>query len=449
MGLKNQIRQTLYFTLFGLRGYKIGETYHQFLHEYQQGIPTDLIKNRLIKLLYHAKCYVPYYAEIIQKMGDSFYQDPFSYLANFPILTKNILRNQFDRITSTNLPQRKWKLNTSGGSTGEPVCVVQDAEFQTTSRAISLLFSKIIGKELGEPEVYLWGSERDIQQGSQKWTAVLSNHITNTEFINAFRMSPSTLMKFAEVIRKNRLSLIVAYAESIYEAALFFEQNQIKVPPPKAIITSAGTLFPYMRQKIKQVFQCEVYNHYGSRETGAIACELPNQNGLWVAPWGNYLEIVDEALKPVIEETRGEILITCLSNFAMPLIRYQIGDVGTLKNPSGNHATQTLLSLDGRINQLFQLSDGTMINPGYFEFLLYFKKWIRKFQVIQKDYSTLIFRFVSNDNLPHEEDLEEIQQKTRAFMGLDCQVIFEFVDELPPSPSGKFLYMYSEISDKK
>lgn len=449
MGIKNYLRQTLYYTLFGLRGYKIRETYEQFLNQYQRGIPPDLIKNRLIALFHHARLNVPYYAEIIEKMGDSFYEEPFAYLSNFPILTKDILRNEFDRLTSTDLAHRKWKLNTSGGSTGEPVCIVQDAQFQTTSRAISLLFSRIIGKELGDPEVYLWGSEQDILRGSQKWTAVLLNRITNTEFINAFRMSPSTHMKFADFLRNKRPSIIVAYAESIYEAALFFEQHQIKVPPPQAIISSAGTLFPYMRQKIKEIFQCAVYNHYGSRETGAIACELPNQTGLWVAPWGNYLEVVDDTLKPVPEETRGEILITCLSNFAMPLIRYQIGDVGQLKSPSAHNPTQTLLSLDGRINQLFLLRDGTMVDPGYFEFLLYFKTWIRKFQVIQKDYSTLVFRFISLDNLPHQEDLEEIRQKAQVLMGSDCRITFEFVDELAPTPSGKFLYMFSEISDRK
>ncbi len=448
MGLKNSFRQTLYFTLFELRGYKIRETYHQFRSQYQQGIPPDLIKNRLIKLLHHAKLHVPYYSEIIEKLGDGFYQDPFAYLANFPILTKSILRNQFERLASTDLSQRKWTVNTSGGSTGEPVCVLQDAEFQTTSKAISLLFTKEIGKELGDPEIFLWGSERDILHGSQKWTAVLLNHITNTEFVNAFQMTPATLTHFAELIRKKKPSLIMAYAESIYEAALFFEKHQIPILPPKAIITSAGNLYPSMRKKINQVFQCEVYNHYGSRETGAIACELPDQVGLWIAPWGNYLEVVDDEFQPIMDETRGEILITCLSNYAMPLIRYQIGDIGSLKTPSAKNATQTLLSLDGRINQLFRLRDGTIIDPGYFEFLLYFKTWIRMFQVIQKDYSALVFRFISNDNLPHEEDLDEIRQKSRVLMGPDCQVTFEFVDELPPTPSGKFLYMYSEIANQ-
>lgn len=444
MGIGNRLRETLYFLLFALRGYPIGSTYQQFHSQYRKGIPPDLLKNRLIKLLDHARNHVPYYAAIIGKMGDGFHENPFAYLKNFPILTRDTLRNQFDRLTSDDVSHRKYKLNHSGGSTGEPVHFLQDSGFYTTSRAISLLYSKIIGIEPGEPKIFLWGSERDILQGTEKWTAALVTRLTNASFINAYRMSPSTLYAFSRLIHQKRPSLIMAYAESIYEAANFFEKNNLPVYPPRAIFTSAGTLFPAMREKIRQVFQCEVYNYYGSRECGAIACELPGMQGLWVAPWGNYLEVIDENGNALPPQSRGEILITSLSNYVMPLIRYRIGDIGAL-DETADHTSQILLTLSGRINQHFKLRDNTLIDPGFFEYLLYAKPWIRKFQVAQKDYSTLVFRFITTDTLRHEDDLAEIRQNTRALMGEDCQITFEFVDELPPTPSGKFLYMYSEV----
>jgi len=66
----------------------------------------------------------------------------------------------------------------------------------------------------------------------------------------------------------------------------------------RAVLTSAGTLYPFMREKIATVFGCEVYNLYGSREVSYIACELPGRQRLWRRPGGNFVEIVDEAGDP-------------------------------------------------------------------------------------------------------------------------------------------------------
>src|SRR5216110_1243617 len=124
------------------------------------------------------------------------------------------------------------------------------------------------------------------------------------------------MREFIETLNRLRPSLIVAYAQAIYELARFAERESIEVVPQRAAVTSAGTLYPFMRDKIAQVFGCKVFNLYGSREVSDIACELPGFNGLWVAPWGNFVEIVDEAGRPVPPGTEGNIVVTCLTNYA-------------------------------------------------------------------------------------------------------------------------------------
>jgi len=86
----------------------------------------------------------------------------------------------------------------------------------------------------------------------------------------------------------------------------------------------------FMREKVEEVFGCPVYNRYGSREVGDIAGECKYHQGLHVLPWGSYVEIVDEAGNLVEPGVEGRILVTCLTNYAMPLIRYDIGDRGAL-----------------------------------------------------------------------------------------------------------------------
>jgi phenylacetate-CoA ligase len=442
------LRKAAYFALVRLRGQALGTYYERFSREDQDGIPPDTSKRLLIQLLAHCKQSVPYYAEVMRDLGDSFYGDPEEYLKRFPILTKETIRRRFDELKSTDLARRKWYRNTSGGSTGEPAVFIQDWEYAARSGAVKLLFYKLVGREIGDLEVRLWGSERDIVHGSVGWRTRSVNMITNTIFMNAYRMTPRQMREFIAIFNARRPKLIEAYVDALYELANFSLHEGLEVTPQAAIMTSAGTLYPFMRATIEKVFQCRVFNRYGSREVGDIACERPGYEGLWVAPWGNYVEVVDDGGNRVPDGTEGEILVTSLTNFAMPLVRYRIGDRGALspvRDSDRGRYGQVLKGVLGRSDDIFKVRNGTLADPGYFTDLLYFKDWIRKYQVIQKSYSYIAFRIVRSESVYRQAELDEISAKTRLVMGDDCEVGFEFVDEIPASGSGKYRYTISEV----
>jgi phenylacetate-CoA ligase len=384
-------------------------------------------------------------------LGNSFYEDPEEYLQHYPILTKDIIRNRIDELKSNDLSKRRWFLNTSGGSTGEPVHFIQDWEFASKVGAIKLLFSSLIGREIGEMEVRLWGSERDITSGSQGLKAIFQNKLTNTFFLNAYDMSPEKLREVIDILNTEKPNLFVAYIESLYELARFSEREGVEVLPQRAVLSAGGTLYPHMRETMEKVFKCKVFNRYGTREVGDIACERPGLQGLWVAPWGNYIEIVDNEGNRVPKGTEGEILVTSLCNYAMPLIRYKIGDYGILSpmKPKDIRRTneQVLESVLGRLCDVFTTKKGVRIDPGYFFGLLYFRDWIKKYQVIQKGYYHVLYKIVQSDVGYMQTDLEEISSKTKLIMGDDCDVTFEFVDEIAASASGKYRYVMSEVTN--
>jgi phenylacetate-CoA ligase len=442
------LRKAAYFALVRLRGQALGTYYERFLREDQNGIPPDTTKRLLVQMLAHCKRSVPYYAEVMRDLGGSFYENPEQYLRRFPILTKGTIRSRFDELKSSDLPRRRWYYNTSGGSTGEPVRFIQDWDFVVQSGAIKLLYSKLAGREIGECEIRLWGSIRDIIQGSEGWKAALVNKLTNTIIFNAFRMTPEKMREFIAVFNAKRPKLILAYVQAIYELARFAEREGIEVVPQSAIMTSAGTLYSFMREKIQDVFQCRVFNRYGSREVGDVACERPGYEGLWVAPWGYYVEIVDSEGNRVPDGTEGELLVTSLTNFAMPLIRYRIGDLGVLSPMKGSDhgkSGQVLETVLGRTVDNFKTRNGVLGDGIYFMFLLYFRDWVSKYQVIQKDFSWVVFKIVKSGPGPQQAELDEIVAKTRLVMGSDCEVTFEFVDDIPASGSGKYRYTISEV----
>lgn len=444
-------RKWLYFGLVRARGQELGRYYRRFLREVEHGVPADTSPRLLIQLLEHSRQQVPYYAEVMRALGDSFYDDPMAYLERMPILTKDIIRTRFEDLKSGDLPQRRWFENTSGGSTGEPVRLIQDWDYAVQSGAIKLLFSKLVGKEIGEREVCLWGSERDIIRGSQEWQARFINKLTNVTFLNAYLMTPERMRESIAMLNRDRPKLIVAYAESLYELARFSEREGLAVAPQTAIISSAVTLYPVMRETIERVFGCRVFDRYGSREVGDIACERPGCDGFWVAPWGCYIEIVDGQGNRVPDGTEGEILVTLLSNRAMPLIRYSIGDMGALVPHDDQHSQgeQVLRSLLGKTEDVFRKSDGTLVESGYFEFMMYFRDWVRSFQVIQKSYSDIVFRIKKTDASYTPAELDEITAYTRLLMGDDCRVSFEFVDDIPATGSGKHRVAICEIESIK
>jgi phenylacetate-CoA ligase len=447
------LRQWLYFTLVGLRGQPLGSYYHRYLEEYQNGIAQDTTRQSLVQLFQHCAHAVPFYAAIIQKKGSAFLEDPFEYLEDFPILTREKLHHHFNELKSTDLAQRNWFTNSTGGSTGEPAQFILDGNHISQVGAVSLLFSKLVGKEPGEKEFKLWGSDRDIIRNQVSWRAKMVNQLTRTVVLNSALMTAARMREFIQILNDSRPKLIVTYAESIYEIARFAENETLTVRPQSAIITSAGKLYPFMRDKIQQVFQCRVYDRYGSREFGDMACELPctecenpTTAGLWVAPWGTYLEVVDSQGKRVSDGVEGEILVTSLTNHAMPLIRYKIGDRGVFSAQAHDrdHGGQVLKEVIGRTMDFFKTQDGALINPGFFMANLYFRDWIAQYQIVQKEYQAVTYRIVKYAE-PDKAEIAEIVAVTRKALGKSCDVSFDFVDEIPPSASGKYRFLISEI----
>ena len=182
-------------------------------------------------------------------MGDWYASDPESYLQQLPILTKDHIRGNLDQLTSADLSRCRWFFNTSGGSTGEP-------------------------------EVRLWGSERDIIRGCAGLRARAVNALTYTRYVNAFRMSPARMIEFAADLNSRPPKLLIGYAQAVYELARFLQREGIALVPQGAVITSATTLHPFMRNLVEEVFRCPVFDRYGSREVGDVACQCSVMAGL-------------------------------------------------------------------------------------------------------------------------------------------------------------------------
>ncbi|WP_210366122.1 phenylacetate--CoA ligase family protein [Bacillus sp. REN3] len=425
-----------------------------------QSFPIERIRKiqnyKLEKLILHSYRNVPYYSKIFDEFG--LVREGKVYLNRYkelPILEKSILKNSYDQLLSVDFNERKHFKNSSGGSTGEPVSFVQDKEYYEWMMAVKFLFNKWAGIEFGDSLLRLWGSERDLFVGQETVKTKVSRWLKNEDWINAFRMTNKDMNEFVEKINKMNPDHILAYVESVYELSKFIERSNKNVVSPDSIMTSAGTLFPHMRKTIERVFKTEVYNRYGSREVGDIASECNYHNGLHISSLTHYIEIVKQDGSIARDNEEGEIIITPLTNYSMPLLRYRIGDTGIISNRVCGCGINfpVLEKVTGRVTDRFIKSDGSVVVP---EFLIHvvgvvlYDNWIKKFQVIQKAYSSVQVKIVpaepmENIEIINKNQIDEIRKKIKVVMGEDCKVEFHFVSDIPPSNSGKYRYIISEV----
>ena len=427
--------------------------YYKKLKEHQWNTVEEnrnLQRIKLFKLIKYVSQNIPYYNRIIKEYDVQFSEDTiFDDIKKFPILTKDIIRNHFDKLYK--FRDNTYYRNTSGGSTGEPVIFYQDRDYFAWNTATKIFFDEWAGRKIGEPMMKLWGSLRDILEGGQGFKGYLRQQLSGVTTLSAYRMSAKNIYKYVQRINNIKPCLILAYTSSIDELARSIQEHHLSIYSPQAIMTTAGVLYPEVRARIERVFQAPVFNRYGSREVGDIACNCEKSTGLHLIPDIHYVEIVGDNGKEVKRGESGEIIVTLLTNYTMPLIRYKIGDRGILsdKDCKCGHGLPLLEKVVGRITGNFKNKLGDYISGGLFFSLFYFIENIKQFQIIQEaiDYISINLVLIDKTKLKDmDKDFKEINQTIWKVMGNETKIKYNIVYEIKPSPSGKFMYTFSRIN---
>ena len=250
-------------------------------------------------------------------------------LEKLPILTKDIIKEQWEEFKPANLSSMKYYNRATGGSTGTPMQYRISKHDRFLSGAILYRGWGYGGFELGDRMVMLAGSSLGIGTGSSLTTKI-HEIARNLRKLSSFDMGEREMREYArspQLIQAPRF--IRGYASSIYFFARWLEENQISVPSPEGVFTTAEKLFPHMRETIGDVFACDVYDNYGLNDGGISAYECPEHAGLHIDTERSIMEVVDgDGL--AVDSGEGQILATSLHNYAMPFIRYSTGDIGTL-----------------------------------------------------------------------------------------------------------------------
>jgi len=412
--------------------------------------PDEMIcieSQKLENLLSHAGESVPYYRRVFEETGVMV--DGACDLSRFrflPLLTKDVIRHEFENLISCNLERNRIDPNSTSGSSGSPLNFFTDLRSKCYRKGAVARNRKWIGVRRGDPVVHLWGSPIDSNKASAL-RGKLHGLVTRELYLSAYQLREADMHEYSRRVRQFRPKLLVGYPSILQEFAAFCVGNKIYFPSIRAIVCSAETLYAHQREAIESAYSVPVFNRYGCREVGDIAHEVPGVTGLVVNSDRIHLEVLNDDGRPCKPGEIGEIVVTDLDNFGMPLIRYRVGDRGAWSQQelrTEERPYPVLESVDGRTLDVVVTPDGNHIGGTYWTILLRQRPGIDMFQVLQRDPGGIEVRFVLRNDA-NQIDEHFFRKKIAELCGDDFEVVFREVDRIEPDSTGKFRIVVSEL----
>lgn len=366
-------------------------------------------------------------------------------LASFPMLTKADIQQHRDEIVADNMPAERMFLDCTGGSTGAPVSYYQTFDVHLSRTAATKRHNAWAGLHVGDKVASVWGAPRDLP--TNRWKSRLRNAlIDRTLFLDTACFTAEKLQGFDRQLKRFRPKVIVGYARSLAYVAKYIQQTSLQPYQPQSIITSAEVLDPASRALIEKVFGCPVFDRYGCREVGVLASECQAHQGLHMMAEGLYIEIAcgNRLARP---GEPGKVLVTDLLNFAMPLVRYEIGDMASYEigNCPCGRGLPRLKQVEGRVTDFIVGGDGRLVSGVFLATYVVAKRpSLGRVQIWQETPGRVVYRIASLDGQsPQVADLRFLTEATQTHVGADTHVEFESVPELQSEATGKTLFCRS------
>ncbi len=417
----------------------------QFLppHEVQ-----ELQFRRLRALLQHANDNCPFYRSRFAACGfNPLRLHDLDDLAIVPPLTKEDIRLHALDMRARNLPADRILDDKTGGSTGQPLHFFLDRARFFSRIAAAHRHDRWTGWDIGHKAAYLWGARRDIARKDSLAYRLRTGLLERTLVLDTSNISVKDLAGFRARLLRFRPVIYVAYANSIHLYAKYLVDAGIRsYHRPRAIITSAEFLDPERRQFIEKVFECRVFDRYGSRETGIIASECDRHAGLHHCAEALLLEVARQGLR-VQPGEQGRILVTDLLNVGMPFIRYDIGDVGepTQQACACGRGLPLLKMTGGRVTDFLVTTEGRVISGASLTiYLIANAPGVAQAQLVQQRSDEIIVKIVPAPDFG-ERTRDFFAREMPRFFGSKVRYELVCVEQIPAEASGKRRFSISSV----
>lgn len=416
---KLSLLRDIYLSLKGIYFYRFKFSKSQFWSNQEM----EIYQYKMIrKLLTESYANVPYYTDLFNKIKFNPIRDfnTLSDLSRIPVLSKKVAKENRDKLINPNYVNFSFPLRTSG-STGEPFEVHVTYDAWAVEQAMVWRHWSWGGYKLRDQMAI-------VRSYSPKLGEPLIKHdsIRNFTYYSPFHLNDEKLSIYLNDMIQRHTKVLRGYPSSIFTLAEFVNRTKTEIPELKMILTASEVLSDLERSFIENVFKTEVSNHYGLAEVCVMMGDCEKHQGLHNYDDYGYLELL-----PTGEGSQLSVVGTNLHNLAMPLIRYETGDLAELteKPCSCSRTFQTIKNISGRKDTCIKTPENYKIPTvnfyTMFEGMLKIKKW----QIIQREINTIEV-IVHSDEAP-ESFLPELEaalrQRIPTSMHINIKINKQFV----------------------
>lgn len=365
----------------------------------------------------------------------------------FPVVNKNIIRENIDgiRVPEDENPQQKkgvaYHIQKTSGSTGTPFSIAQD----TRKRNRRLAELKYFGEEVG------FNSHDELLQlriwtnwhSKGKWQSIKENIIPyDCTILDDARLKP-----MFEIIERESIKCIRAYANSYDLIARYALKNGCHPQTLRVMIAGSEALPDTTRSLVEQAFPgVPIISQYANEECGILGQEHLWEPGKYHLNRAGYImEVLKEDCdEPAADGELGRIVLTDLTNYATPVIRYDTGDLGVLMHDESG--VPYLDKLYGRKLDLLYSASGQPVYPMYFARVLKNFKNVLQWQFVQEGRKSYVLKL--NWSEPSDEAENQMVAEIKAILGEDAEIRVERVSDIPVLKSGKRRCVVNNYSNR-
>ena len=426
-------------------------THHKRLLKTQYD-PAEVIRQRQTErmrmIIEHAYKTCKFWKERFDSVGVK--PDDFRALEDLrklPLLTKTDLRTRLDDMVSSEFPDReKLTRHETSGSTGVPVVVYSNEESDQFKRGTVLRSDEWTGWKLGERKACIWGNP----QIRPDWKGKLRRLLLSRDYayLDTLKMDEPAMERFTDELLQAQPGMLFGHAHSLYLYAGYLKTKRPEVKiRPHGVLSTCMVLHDFERTLIEEVFQCKPTDRYGCEEVSLIASECEKHEGLHVNADCLYMELIDNDGNPCCVNQPGRIVITDLWNLAMPMIRYEVGDMSlwSEKQCSCGRTLPLLARIEGRVADYVITNRGEYVSGiSLTENFACMVQGITQLQIVQEDIDRFTFNIVKAPDFS-EKTLEQIDELVKKRFGEQANFECVYMDKILQEKSGKYRFCISKV----
>ena len=389
--------------------------------------------NSLYRLLAFCRDNIPYYNNLFKEIGFAPERDfrDLDDISKIPLLTKPNARAFKKELLPEN-PNGGFIIDKTSGSTGEPFAVSISNEQITFEKATVWRHWGWAGYKFRSPMAIV-----RTYVPKQGQSLIKHDRVRNFRYYSAYHLNEENARGYLTDMNKFGVEFLRGYPSSLYILARHKIETGIDLPDIKTILTASETLTDLQRHTIENAFKSKIFNWYGLAEQVVTANECESHRGMHLNQEYGYWELEKRDYLP---DNQRMIIGTNFRNFAMPLIRYETGDIAIVntrgQSPCSCGRNLPLIEgIAGRKDDMITTSDGTKIPSVNFYSMFREIRSVERFQIIQWDKDNIEIR-VKTRYLT-TEDNEHIMNEMRSRLGKGMTLKLTTNMEFERNPEGK------------